>query len=198
MPTPTLRHAAWLRDGRWYRLHPLTPVLQGGLAIAGIVGFLIAASWEAVLFRLLLGLAEVDPEETAEADSLVRLLEWAVSLWGVVITLAILGIGVIWLQWRLHMVRMSEDAIEVKKGVLFRSSRRIRLDRVNAVGVRRPLVPRLLGLAKLDIQAAGTDASLVLAYLPKATAEEVRWKSWNPRQPNRLTRRQAWLLIPAL
>ena len=180
MPTPTLRHAAWLRDGRWYRLHPLTPVLQGGLAIAGIVGFLIAASWEAVLFRLLLEVAEVDPEETAEADSLVRLLEWAVSFWGVVITLAILGIGVIWLQWRLHMVRMSEDAIEVKKGVLFRSSRRIRLDRVNAVGVRRPLIPRLLGLAKLDIQAAGTDASLVLAYLPKATAEEVRREIMEP------------------
>jgi putative membrane protein len=144
------------------------------------VGFLIAASWEAVLFRLLLEVAEVDPAETAEADSLVRLLEWAVSFWGVVITLAILGIGVIWLQWRLHMVRMSEDAIEVKKGVLFRSSRRIRLDRVNAVGVRRPLIPRLLGLAKLDIQAAGNDASLVLAYLPKATAEEVRREIMEP------------------
>lgn len=180
MVTPTLRHAAWLRDGRWYRLHPLTPVLQGGLAIAGIVGFFVAATWEALFFGLLLDIAKVDPEEIAEADSLARLLEWAVSFWGVVATLAILGIGVIWLQWRLHVVRMSEDAIEVKKGVLFRSSRRLRLDRVNAVGVRRPLIPRLLGLAKLDIQAAGNDASLVLAYLPKATAEEVRREIMEP------------------
>ncbi len=180
MATPTVRHASELRDGRWYRLHPLTPVLQGGIAIAGIVGFLVAASWEAVLFRFLLELAEVDPAESPDADSLVGLLEWAVSFWGLVATLAILGIGVIWLQWRLHVVRMSEDAIEVKKGVLFRSSRRVRLDRINAVGVRRPLIPRLLGLAKLDIQAAGNDASLVLAYLPKATAEEVRREIMEP------------------
>lgn len=180
MATPTLRHAAWLRDGRWYRLHPLTPVLQGGLAIAGIVGFLVATTWEALFVGFLLDIAKVDPDEIAETESLVRVLEWAVSFWGVVATLALVGGGVIWLQWRLHVVRMSDDAIEVKKGVVFRSSRRLRLDRINAVGVRRPLIPRLLGLAKLDIQAAGNDASLVLAYLPKATAEEVRREIMEP------------------
>jgi putative membrane protein len=178
--TPTLRHAAWLRDGRWYRLHPLTPVLQGGLAIAGIVGFLVATMWEALFVGFLLDIAKVDPDEIAETESLVRVLEWAVSFWGVVALLAMVGVGVIWLQWRLHVVRMSDDVIEVKKGVLFRSSRRLRLDRINAVGVRRPLIPRLLGLAKLDIQAAGNDASLVLAYLPKATAEEVRREIMEP------------------
>ncbi len=180
MATPTLRHAAELRDGRWYRLHPLTPVLQGGLAVAGIVGFFLAATWEALFFGFLLDIAKVDPDDVAEADSLARLLQWAVSFWGVVAALAILGIGVIWLQWRLHAVRMGEDAIEVKKGVLFRSSRRLRLDRINAVGVRRPLIPRVLGLAKLDIQAAGNDASLVLAYLPKATADQVRREIMEP------------------
>ncbi len=180
MATPTLRQAAALRDGRWYRLHPLTPVLQGGIAIAGIVGFLVAASFEAVVFRVALDVAKVDPEEIADSDSLARLIEWAVSFWGVVATLAVLGVAVIWLQWRLHVVRMGDDAIELKKGVLFRTSRRVRLDRINAVGVRRPLIPRLLGLAKLDIQAAGNDASLVLAYLPKVTAEEVRREIMEP------------------
>ena len=180
MATPTLRHAASLRDGRWYRLHPLTPVLQGGIAIVGIVGFLVAASFEALVFRFLLDLAKVDPEEIAESDSPARLIEWAVSFWGVLATLGVLAIAVIWLQWRLHVVRMSDDAIELKKGVLFRTSRRVRLDRINAVGVRRPLIPRLLGLAKLDVQAAGNDASLVLAYLPKATAEAVRREIMEP------------------
>lgn len=178
--TPTLHRASELHDGRWYRLHPLTPVLQGGIAIAGIVGFLLAASFEALVFRFLLDVAKVDPDEIAEGDSLARLVEWAVSFWGVVATVAVLGIVVIWLQWRLHVVRMSDDAIELKKGVLFRTSRRVRLDRVNAVGVRRPLIPRMLGLAKLDVQAAGNDASLVLAYLPKAIAEEVRREILEP------------------
>jgi len=64
--------------------------------------------------------------------------------------------------------------IEVKQGLIAKSSRRARLDRINTIGVRRPLVPRLLGLAKLDIQAAGNDASVVLEYLPIAVAQDLR------------------------
>jgi len=79
-----------------------------------------------------------------------------------------------WLQWRVHVVKMDGDMIEVKQGLIAKSSRRARLDRINTIGVRRPLVPRLLGLAKLDIQAAGNDASVVLEYLPIAVAQDLR------------------------
>jgi hypothetical protein len=39
VPTPTLVDATALRDGNWYRLHPLPPVLQGGVVLLGILGF---------------------------------------------------------------------------------------------------------------------------------------------------------------
>jgi putative membrane protein len=174
VPTPTLKDASSLRDGRWYRLHPLTPVLQGGLVIAGLLGFVVAALWETVILRIILVLIGVDPDEAPESDTLFRLIDWITSFAGVILVVGILGITVVWLQWRLHVVRMDDDVIEVKKGVIFRSSRRARRDRVNTVGVRRPLIPRLLGLAKLDIQAAGSDANVVLAYLPHTTAQAVR------------------------
>ncbi len=69
---------------------------------------------------------------------------------------------------------MDDDVVEVRKGVIAKSSRRARRDRINTIGVRRPLIPRLLGLAKLDIQAAGNDANVVLAYLPYSVATAVR------------------------
>lgn len=171
---PTLRDAASLRDGRWYRLHPLTPVLRGGVVAAGVIGISFAALWETVVLRVILTLIGIDEADQPDIDPVGGFLDSVTNFALGTIAVAVLLVVVIWLQWRVHMVRMDDDVIEVKRGLVFRSSRRARRDRVNAIGVRRPLIPRLLGLAKLDIQAAGSDANVVLAYLPQATAAEVR------------------------
>ena len=174
MAVPTLSSAASLRDGRWYRLHPLTPVLQGGLVVAGVVGFMVAALWETVILRVLLIASGEDAQRADQVDTVGNLVDWFLSFGAFVVLAGLLGMVILWLQWRAHVVRMDDDVIEVKKGIVFRTSRRARRDRVNTVGVRRPLIPRLLGLAKLDIQAAGSDANVVLAYLPHSIAHDVR------------------------
>lgn len=171
---PTLRDAATLGDGRWYRLHPLTPILRGGLVAAGLVGVAFATLWETVVVRVILNSLGVEDVEEPEFDVAGRVLDSITTFSGGLFIIVLVIAIAIWLQWRVHLVRMDENVIEVKSGVIFRSSRRARRDRVNAVGIRQPLIPRLLGLAKLDIQAAGSDANLVLAYLPRATAMEVR------------------------
>ena len=173
MDTHTLRTASDVGDGRWYRLHPLTPVLQGGVVVIALVTAALASIWEAVILPTVLGFFGVG-EEGPES-----------RIWGLVSqSLGLIALGalvfvagivlVFWLQWRVHVVKMDGDMIEVKQGLIAKSSRRARLDRINTIGVRRPLVPRLLGLAKLDIQAAGNDASVVLAYLPIAVAQDLR------------------------
>ncbi|MDA0289477.1 MAG: PH domain-containing protein, partial [Actinobacteria bacterium] len=168
-----LRSAADLRGGEWFRLHPLTPVLQGGVVLLGLAGAGLAALWETVILRSILVFAGVEEDDELSgialliADSLVLVFLGA---------LAVVGVSalVFWFQWRVHVVRMDDDVLEVKKGVIAKSSRRARRDRINTIGVRRPLIPRLLGLAKLDIQAAGSDANVVLAYLPYSVATAVR------------------------
>ena len=180
MAVPTLRSAASLRDGRWYRLHPLTPVLQGGLVVAGVVGFMIAALWETVILRVLLFASGEDGSRADQVDSVGNLVDWFLSFGALVVLAGLLGMVILWLQWRAHVVRMDDDVIEVKKGIVLRTSRQARRDRVNTVGVRRPLIPRLLGLAKLDIQAAGSNANVVLAYLPHSTAHDVRREILGP------------------
>ena len=48
------------------------------------------------------------------------------------------------------------------------------LDRVQGVNLTRPMVARLLGMAKLEVVGAGTDSNVKLEYLSTANAEAVR------------------------
>lgn len=180
MATSTLADASALRDGNWYRLHPLTPVLQGGVVVLGFMGFALAALWETVVVRIILGAFGRAGEAAPETDFLVSFLNSVTTFGLVIVGAAVFGAASLWWQWRVHLVRMDGDVIEVKKGVVFRSSRRTRRDRVNTIGVRRPLIPRMLGLAKLDIQAAGSESNIVLAYLPHAIAQAVRQEILEP------------------
>lgn len=174
MGIPTLKDASTLRDGRWYRFHPLSPVLRGGVIVIGFLGFAFFTLWETVVIRVVLSVLGVDEDQQPEVSGIA---DWVDSAGEIAVTTLVVSVVVglaLWLQWRSHMVRMDADVIEVKQGVLSRSSRKARRDRVNAIGIRRPLIPRLLGLSKLDIQAAGSDANVVLAYVPHALALELR------------------------
>ena len=180
MPTPTLVDATALRTGNRYRLHPLTPVLQGGVVVLGVIGFALAALWETMFVRIILAVLGEEGEAAYETDFLVGFLNSVITFGLLIVVAAVVVALALWWQWRVHLVRMDDDVIEVKKGVIFRSSRRARRDRVNTVGVRRPLIARMLGLAKLDIQAAGSESNIVLAYLPHKTAQAVRREILEP------------------
>src|SRR5690606_38048934 len=56
----------------------------------------------------------------------------------------------------------------------FRSQRRAPLDRVQGVNLTRPFPARLIGMAKLTLEGAGTGADVALEYLNTTKAEQVR------------------------
>jgi len=173
-PAPT-RRAQTYADGDWHRLHPLTPVLRGGLAVAAIAGVFLATVWDQALsaFSNYLVYQEFPDTEIGELPPLPfggSLLVGA----GLILLVAALGAGWLWLTWFMHTVRIDDDVIEVRDGVLFRTHRRARRDRINSVAIWRPLIPRLLGLSKLEFQAAGSDANVSLSYLAYPVATELR------------------------
>ena len=173
MTFAVLRSASDFRGGDWFRLHPLTPLLQGGVVLLGLLGAGFAALWETVILRAILRFAGVEDDD--EESGILYLIADSLALVfaGALVIVVVSGV-IFWLQWRVHLVRMDDDVVEVRKGVIAKTSRRARRDRINTIGVRRPLIPRLLGLAKLDIQAAGNDANVVLAYLHYSVATAVR------------------------
>lgn len=164
-----------LSDGEWHRLHPLTPVLRGGLFLVVVIGIVIANLRDRLIELFLPSEVDVDLSGP-EGDAIDFVFANNLILWALLAVLGVLLIvvGLFYLSWRFHTLRITGDDVEVRSGVLFRSHRRAPLDRVQGVNLTRPMVARLLGTAKLEVVGAGMDANVKLEYLSTANAEAVR------------------------
>ena len=165
-----------LSDGEWHRMHPLTPLLRGGLFLLVITGIVIAnlrerlLAWVLPVFSPELADGEVPPDPIDYISGSNLLVTALLILVGTLVVLMFL----FWLSWRFHTFRITGDDVEVRSGVLFRTHRRAPLDRVQGVNLTRPVIARLLGMAKLEVVGAGTDANVKLEYLSTPNAETIR------------------------
>lgn len=178
-PPPELVRSP-LSDGEWHRLHPLTPLLRGGLVLLVVIGVIVANLRDRLLIVFLPWLAPDIEDEVGQwegsgdpIDFIVVNNLYVVAALGVLAVLIVLVAG-FYLSWRFHTFRITGDDVEVRSGILFRTQRRAPLDRVQGVNLTRPMVARLLGMAKLEVVGAGTDANVKLEYLSTANAEAVR------------------------
>lgn len=170
-----------LSDGEWHRLHPLTPLLRGGLFLVVVIGIVIANLRDRLIFLFLPMFAPGLPaEELEEWEGTGDPIDFIVAnnlylLAGAAVLVVLLALVVIfYLSWRFHTFRITGDDVEVRSGILFRTQRRAPLDRVQGVNLTRPMIARLLGMAKLEVVGAGTDSNVKLEYLSTANAEAVR------------------------
>lgn len=167
-----------MADGEWHRMHPLTPLFKGGLALIVIAGIVISNMRD----RLVAWVVNIFAPDGADIDTSNGgdPIDWVIGnnliLVALLATLGIvvLFIAIFWFIWRFQQFRISSDHVEVRKGFVFRSHRRAPLDRVQGVNLTRPFPARLIGLAKLEVVGAGTDANVELDYLATAKAESVR------------------------
>lgn len=174
-PAPRTPVRSPLSDGAWHRLHPLTPLLRGGLYLVVVIGFVVANLRERLIELFLPTFADLPPGEVPP-DPVDFLLSHNLVLIAVVLALVVLAIllGAFRLSWGFHTFRIGSDDVEVRSGVLFRTHRRAPLDRVQGVNLTRPLLARLLGMAKLEVVGAGLDANVRLEYLSTREADAVR------------------------
>ncbi|RII86019.1 hypothetical protein DZF92_12090, partial [Clavibacter michiganensis subsp. insidiosus] len=171
VPAAEARIAEELTDGDWHRLHPATPVLRGGVLFLVAIGFLVSSLREQLVEQFVPG-----QRRDGEQDLIPMLVETGSLVWVVLALLAftLLAVGVSYLSWRMHTFRVTEETVEVRSGILSRTNRRARLDRIQGVNIVRPLIARLIGAAKLEIQVAGNDANLPLQYLRSRDADAFR------------------------
>jgi len=156
-------------DGEWHRLHPATPLLRGGIFLFAVLGFIIANLRERVIEFFL-------NEPNYGGDPIDEIVNRGAVGWALLGVAAVLiAILVIFtLSWRLHTFRVTAEVVEVRSGLVFRSSRRARLDRVQGVNLVRPFIPRLFGAARLEVSVAGQDGNVQLAYLNSKLADGLR------------------------
>ena len=162
-------NSAELADGEWHRLHPATPLLKGGIALLAIITFLLYNTRDTFINTVLGG-----PEE--EGDPVNWLLGhyafWAIAL--VVLGALLLLVTAFFFSWRMHTFRITDEVVEVRSGILFRTHRKGRLDRIQGINIVRPFLARLFGAAKLEVNVAGQDANVQLEYLSSSAADELR------------------------
>ncbi|WP_167137949.1 PH domain-containing protein [Diaminobutyricimonas sp. TR449] len=176
LPEPTGREvrqvfddSTGLADGNWHRLHPATPLLKGGIALIAMLGIIIANLRER-LIDLFVGAGRPgeDPIDWVLSEGLLPMVLGVVAL---VLVLFVVGF---YLSWRMHTFRITDEVVEVRSGILFRTNRRARLDRIQGINIVRPFFARLFGAAKLEVNQAGQDANVQLAYLRSTNADDLR------------------------
>jgi putative membrane protein len=137
---------ATLGETEWKRLHPLSPVVRAGSAVAVLVLFSTQFDtgrrhgfpWESFV---LLGLGIV-----------AGIVSWLVT------------------RWRVH-----GGDLQITTGLIRRQSIRVPLARIQAIDVISPVIARVLGLAEVRVVVAGRGTGRTrLAYLGAAEAQQVR------------------------
>ncbi|MGH7723197.1 MAG: PH domain-containing protein [Candidatus Dormibacteria bacterium] len=142
---PTFRLAP-SAETNWSRLHPLSPVVRAGSAVAVLVLFSTQFDtgrrrgfpWESVVL-LVLGVV-------------AGIVSWLVT------------------RWRVH-----DGDLQITTGLIRRQSIRVPLSRIQAIDVIAPVIARVLGLAEVRVVVAGRGTGRTrLAYLGAGEAQRVR------------------------
>ena len=159
-----------LADGQWHRLHPATPLLRGGLFLIALLGYVLSQAREQLTELFFGGRHHDDGDPITFVTSDGRL---PIAL-GVIALVLIVLIGIFYLSWRVHEFRITDELVEVKQGLIRRTERKGRLDRIQGVNIVRPFFARFFGAARLEIDVAGHDANVRLDYLSSANADALR------------------------
>ncbi|GEK22531.1 PH domain-containing protein [Cellulomonas xylanilytica] len=142
----------------WRRMHPVTPALKG---------------WKVLVAVLAIGWFQVG-ENIEQAIDLLHGPAF-LALIGGILLIGLIGFGYSAIAWRVTRFAVTDEAVHLRTGILFRQQRQARLDRLQAVDVVQPLLARLVGLAELKLEVAGGSGSAVsLAFLREADAEALR------------------------
>jgi putative membrane protein len=168
---PTFQPAkvAALTDGEWHRLHPASPLLRGGFALIAVLGAVIANLRERLVSLFVPRFDEGgDPIDYVINNGLV------IQALLVLLVLLFVFISAFYFSWRMHTFRITDEVVEERSGILFRTNRKARLDRIQGINIVRPFFARLFGAARLEINQAGHNGNLRLAYLGSSAADELR------------------------
>ncbi|MFJ3405501.1 PH domain-containing protein [Promicromonospora sp. NPDC090134] len=144
----------------WRRVHPITPLVRGWAVVGAAV--------------VILGQQSLEGGPRGGLVALVSSEYWW-TLLAALAAVALVGWGYSALAWRMTTFAVGEETVHLRRGILFRQQRHARLDRLQSVDIRQPLVARFFGLCELTLETAGgTDSGVAIGFLKGADADELR------------------------
>lgn len=147
-------------DLEWRRVHPVTPLVRGWAVVGAAL--------------VILGQQTLDGGPRGGLVALVTSEYWW-TLLAALAAVALVGWGYSVLAWRMTTFAIGEETVHLRRGILFRQQRHARLDRLQSVDIRQPLVARFFGLCELTLETAGgTDSGVAIGFLKGSDADELR------------------------
>lgn len=146
----------------WRRVHIITPLLEVWQIIVALIAF-----------ATLRNLNELQEAMSAGLGNAIMDRLFLVALVSVLV-IAFLFLYT-FLQWRVTAYALTDSALWFRKGILNRNQRHARLDRIQAVDITQPVLARIVGLGKLDVEVAGgADSNITIGFLKVSELEALR------------------------
>ncbi|MGL5866376.1 MAG: PH domain-containing protein [Dermatophilaceae bacterium] len=161
----------------WQRLHPLSPLLRGGVIAVAALGYLATQVMDRVVGSVApaIGDGPIDDLDDTVPGIPDEVFDRPLLAGGALVAFVAVVALVVWVSWRFSQFRISSGQVELRTGVLFRQHRQVPVERVQTVELSRPVLARLMGLARVVVQSAGgSDSELTLAFLSATRADAVR------------------------
>ena len=146
----------------WRRVHIITPLLEVWQIIVAVIAF-----------ATVLNLNELQEAMNAGLGNAIMDRLFLVAL----VSILVIAFLVLYtfLQWRVTACALTDSALWFRKGILNRNQRHARLDRIQAVDITQPVLARLVGLGKLDVEVAGgSDSNITIGFLKVSELEALR------------------------
>lgn len=165
MSVPETPPAAGEPDVPWYRVHPVSPLVRGWIAVVAIAYFW-GQNWLENIFS-----------RGQESDS-----DGGWHFTPDVLLTVVVGFGILllivlgfFLSWYFTRYQITERHVNVNSGIVFRQQRQARIDRVQAIDIAQPLLARMFGLAELKFEVADAgETAMSLAFLKLDDAKRLR------------------------
>lgn len=152
------------------RVHRLTPILKAWSTLLAILVGIGATVFNSIGSNL---------KDLAEKVSEYLPIHSGLALALIVLALLVVVFVVVWFSsyiwWKAMGYSLEEEEIRLEYGVVSKTLRTARYDRIQAVDVHEDWLPRLFGLASVRVETAGgSDSVLEIAYLEKKVAAALR------------------------
>lgn len=139
------------------RVSPVTPVLNAWKVATALVAFAVWQGRDIV-------------REEAIPPATVGLV-----FLGVLVVSALVSLTFNYFAWRRMSYGFDAESIFLHRGILFRSQRHVRLDRIQSVDLNQPILARVFGFVSLQVTSAGSSQdNLVIAFVRDDEAHRLR------------------------